>query len=129
MSVRFLSTEWADAVKAQLNANDEFSHASAGQKATIQQVITSNEGEGATHYWIEIAEGAIDMDVGDADAPDATITQSYETAVKLAKSELSVVTAFMTGKVKVAGNMGLLMALQGALSQLPAAMQAVDTDY
>jgi putative sterol carrier protein len=127
MSVKFLSTEWADAVKAQLNADDDFRKASAGQKATIQQVITT--GEGDTHYWIEIAEGGIDMGVGDADAPDATISQSYETAVKLAKSELSVVTAFMTGKVKVAGNMGLLMSLQGALSQLPDAMQAVDTDY
>jgi putative sterol carrier protein len=69
------------------------------------------------------------MGVGDAEDPDATITQSYETAVKLANSELSVVTAFMTGKVKVAGNMGLLMGLQGALSQLPSAMQAVDTAY
>ena len=127
MSVQFLSTEWADAVKAELNANDAFRQAAAGQQATIQQVITS--GEGDTHYWIVIADGAIDMGVGDADAPDATITQSYDTAVKLAKSELSVVTAFMTGKVKVAGNMGILMGLQGALSQLPAAMQAVETDY
>ena len=127
MSVKFLSTEWADAVKARLNANEEFRQAAWSQRATIQQVIAS--GERDTHYWIEIAEGRIDMGVGDADAPDATITQSYETAVKLAKSELSVVTAFMTGKVKVAGNMGLLMGLQGALSQLPSAMQAVDTDY
>jgi putative sterol carrier protein len=127
VSVKFLSTEWADAVKAQLNANEEFRQAAASQQATIQQIITSGDGE--THYWIEIAEGTIDMGVGDADGPDATITQSYETAVKLAKSELSVVTAFMTGKVKVAGNMGLLMGLQGALSQLPGAMQAVDTDY
>ncbi len=129
MSVKFLSTEWADAVKAQLNANDDFRNASAGQKATIQQVIAASGGDGDTHYWIEIADGAIDMGVGRADAPDATITQAYETAVKLAKSELSVVTAFMTGKVKVSGNMGLLMSLQGALSQLPEAMQAVDTDY
>ena len=127
MSVKFLSTEWADAVKAELNANDAFRQAAASQQATIQQVITSEEGD--THYWIVIAEGAIDMGVGDADAPDATITQSYDTAVKLAKSELSVVTAFMTGKVKVAGNMGMLMGLQGALSQLPTAMQAVETDY
>ncbi len=127
MAVKFLSTEWAEAVKAELNANDAFRQA-ATQKATIQQVIT--DGSGAeTHYWIEIADGAIDMGVGDAGAPDATITQSYETAVKLARSELSVVTAFMTGKVKVAGNMGLLMALQGALSQLPSAMQTIDTDY
>ena len=127
MSVKFLSTEWAEAVKAQLNANDDFRQAAAGQKATIQQVITSSDGD--THYWIVIADGAIDMGVGDADGPDSTITQSYETAVKLANSELSVVTAFMTGKVKVAGNMGLLMSLQGALSQLPSAMAAVDTDY
>ena len=69
------------------------------------------------------------MGLGDADDPDATISESYETAVKLATSELSVVTAFMTGKVKVAGNMGLLMSLQGALSQLPAAMQEIETDY
>ncbi len=127
MTVPFLSTEWADAVKAQLNASEEFRAAASGKKATIQQVITSGGDE--THYWIEIADGTIDLGVGDANEPDATITQSYETAVKLAKSELSVVSAFMTGKVKVAGNMGMLMGLQGALSQLPAAMQAVDTDY
>ena len=127
MPVKFLSTEWADAVKTELNANDAFRQAATSQQATIQQVISSDEGD--THYWIVIADGAIDMGVGDADAPDATITQSYDTAVKLAKSELSVVTAFMTGKVKVAGNMGMLMGLQGALSQLPTAMQAVETDY
>lgn len=127
MSVPFLSPEWADAVKAELNADEAFRQAAASQQATIQQVITS--GDGDTHYWIVIADGRIDMGVGDADGPDATITQSYETAVKLAKSELSVVTAFMTGKVKVAGNMGLLMGLQGALARLPAAMQAVETDY
>jgi putative sterol carrier protein len=127
VAVTFLSTEWADAVKARLNENDEFRSAASSQQATIQQVITSGGEE--THYWIVIADGTIDMGVGDAENPDATITQSYETAVKLAKSELSVVTAFMTGKVKVAGNMGMLMGLQGALSQLPSAMQAVDTDY
>jgi putative sterol carrier protein len=127
VTVPFLSTEWADAVKAQLNANEEFRAAASGKNATIQQIITSDGNQ--THYWIEIADGTIDLGVGDADEPDATITQSYDTAVKLARSELSVVTAFMTGKVKVAGNMGLLMGLQGALSQLPTAMQAVDTEY
>jgi putative sterol carrier protein len=127
VSVKFLSQEWADAVKARLNADEAFRQAASSQQATLQQIITG--GEGDTHYWIVIADGQIDMGVGDAEGPDATITQSYETAVKLAKSELSVVTAFMTGKVKVAGSMGLLMGLQGALAQLPAAMQSVETDY
>lgn len=127
MAVRFLSPEWADAVKAQLNASDQFKAAAAPHAATIQQIITTTEGE--THYWIKIADSRIDLGVGDIERPDATITQSYETAVALAKSELSAVTAFMTGKIKIAGNMGLLLGLQSALAQLPVAMAAIDTDY
>jgi putative sterol carrier protein len=126
--VRFLTPEWAEALKAELNGSETFRSAAAGQAATIQQVITTSEG-GDTHYWIRIADGGIDLGVGDAEAPDATITQSYDTAVSLARSELSAVTAFMTGKIKIAGNMGLLLGLQGALTQLPVAMQAIDTEY
>ena len=127
MAVQFLSTEWADAVKQALNANEAFRQAAASSNASLQQVIAKDGGD--THYWIRIAEGTIDMGLGDVESPDATITQSYDTAVALARSELSVVTAFMTGKVKVAGNMGLLLSLQGALSQLPSAMASIETDY
>ena len=127
MAVQFLSTEWAEAVKQALNANDAFRQAAASSTASLQQVISKDGQE--THYWIRIAEGSIDLGLGDVESPDATITQSYDTAVALARSELSVVTAFMTGKVKVAGNMGLLLSLQGALSQLPGAMASIETDY
>jgi len=127
VTLTFLSPEWADAVKASLNADEAFKQGSAGQKATIQQIITNDGGE--THYWITVADGSIDMGVGDAENPDATITQSYETAVALARSELNPVTAFMTGKIKIGGNMGLLLGLQGALSRLPAAMQSLDVQY
>lgn len=127
MAVQFLSTEWADAVKQALNANEAFRQAAASSNASLQQVITRDGGD--TLYWIRIAEGMIDMGIGDVESPDATISQSYDTAVALARSELSVVTAFMTGKVKVAGNMGLLLSLQGALSQLPGAMASIETDY
>lgn len=127
MTVRFLSSEWADALKAELNANAGFKEAAAGKTATIQQVI--DRGDGDTHYWIRIAEDTIDMGVGDAEGPDATITQGYDTAVALAKSELSPVTAFMTGKIKIAGNMGLLLGLQNVLALLPGAMATIDTEY
>jgi putative sterol carrier protein len=127
VAVQFLSSEWAEAVKAELNGDDAFRSAAGAHRATIQQVITSDEVE--THYWIKIADGGIDLGVGDVEAPEATITQSYATAVALAKSELNAVTAFMTGKIKIAGNMGLLLGLQGALARLPVAMQAIDTQY
>jgi putative sterol carrier protein len=126
MAVKFLSPEWASALTAELNANEAFREASAGQRAKIQQVITGSD---ETHYWITFDDGTIDMGVGDVEAPDATITQSYETAVRLAKSELSAVTAFMTGKIKIGGNMGLLLGLQGALTHLPAAMEKIDVEY
>ena len=95
MAVKFLSDEWAQALKTELNASDSFKEAATGKTATIQQVISGGADE--IHYWISLADGAIDMGIGDAESPDATITESYEVAVALAKSELSPVTAFMTG--------------------------------
>jgi putative sterol carrier protein len=127
VTVKFLSVEWAEALRTELNASDGFKQAAAGKTAAIQQVIDG--GGGDTHYWIRIAEDAIDLGVGDVESPDATITQSYDTAVALAKSELSPVTAFMTGKIKIAGNMGLLLGLQNVLAMLPAAMATIDTEY
>jgi putative sterol carrier protein len=127
VSVKFLSDEWAQALKVELNQSEEFRQAAAGQKATIQQVITG--GEGDMHYWITIGEGQIDLGTGDIEGEDATITQSYDSAAALAKGELSAVTAFMTGKLKIAGNMGMILGLQGALSQLPAAMAKIDVEY
>jgi putative sterol carrier protein len=127
VTVAFLSPEWSKALKEALNGSETF-HAAAGtSRATIQQVITGSEGE--HRYWIKIADGAIDLGDGDVADPDATITQSYETAVALATGQLSAVTAFMTGKIKIGGNMGLLLSLQGVLTQLPAAMATIDTQY
>jgi putative sterol carrier protein len=127
VSVKFLSDEWAQALKAELNQSPDFQQAAAGHKATIQQVITGVEG--TTNYWITIGEGKIDLGVGDIDGEDATITQSYDSAAALAKGELSPVTAFMTGRLKIAGNMGMILGLQGALAQLPAAMAKIDVEY
>jgi putative sterol carrier protein len=125
--VKFLSHEWAEALKAELNRSDDFRRAAAGHKATIQQVISN--GAGTTQYWITIADGQIDLGVGDIEGEDATITQSYESAAALARGDLSPVTAFMTGKLRIAGNMGLILGLQGALAQLPAAMAKIDVAY
>jgi putative sterol carrier protein len=127
VAVKFLSPEWADVVKEALNADEAFRAAASRAGATLQQVITTPDGE--THYWIKIGGGRIDMGVGDVEGADATVTQSYETAVSLAKSELSPVTAFMTGKLKVGGNMGLLLGLQGALTRLPVVMATLDVEY
>jgi putative sterol carrier protein len=131
MSVKFLSEEWAEALKAALNEDEAFRAAAGSVSARIQQVISQDEGQDddQTRYWIVIGDGSIDMGIGDLDPVDATISQSYETAAALSRGELNAVTAFMTGKIKVAGNMGLLLSLQGALTRLPPAMSSIQTEY
>ena len=127
MAVKFLSAGWAEQLTAALNARESFKAAAAGKKARLQQVIT---GESPTRYWIVIDDGTIDMGLGDLEPPvDATITQSYETAVGLAQRTVNPVTGFMLGKIKVDGNMGMLMGLTGVLQEIPEAMATVDTEY
>lgn len=49
------------------------------------------------------------------DAPDTTLTISTENLVKLAEGKLAPTLAFMTGKLKVGGNMGVAMKLANML--------------
>jgi putative sterol carrier protein len=128
VSIPFLSDEWAAAVMETVNAGDEFAQAAGTQSARIQQVITRDADEPA-HYWTIVHDGKIELGTGDIDNVDATITQSYATSVALAKREINPVTAFMMGKIKVDGNMGMLMGLAGALGKLADAMSTLDVDY
>ncbi len=128
MSIRFLSDQWATAVMDAANADEEFTKAAGTTSARIQQVISRDGGEPA-HYWTIVDGGKIQLGVGDVENPDATITQGYDTAVALARREANPVTAFMMGKIKVDGNMGMLMGLAGALGKLADTMGTLDVAY
>lgn len=127
MAVRFLSQEWIDALEAALNDDAAFREAAAGTTVALQQVITTSDGE--VRYWTTLTDGVVAFGIGDLDAPDATIRQSYETAAGLARRETNPVMAFMTGKIKVDGDMGRLMAMQGILSKLADVMGTLDVAY
>ncbi len=127
MAVKFLSEEWTRELKDALNASEAFKEGVGSASAKLQQVVTGPDGE--QRYWIKIERGAVDLGPGDIEAPDATITQDYDTAMGMARSELSPVSAFMSGRLKIAGNMMLIMQLQGAFGQLPHVMREMDVDY
>lgn len=128
MAVKFLSAEWAQELQERLNANPTFTQAIGSQSVKIQQVITGNA-DGTFQYWLRLENGRVDLGVGELQGPDATITQDYDSAVALARSELNPVTAFMTGRIRIAGNMMVLMGLQNALAVLPGVMAEMDIDY
>lgn len=126
MAVRFLSDEWAQAVKEGLNASEGFVNASKGSRARIQQVVT--KGDDDMSYWIAIENGTVDLGTGRIEDPSLTISSSYETAVALATGQLSPMAAFMSGKIEVSNVMSA-MGLQGALSSAGAIIKDIETEY
>jgi putative sterol carrier protein len=128
VGVKFLSEEWMKAVEDSLNGNAAFKGAAGSQTARIQQVVTGADGE--QRYWFRLGGGTVSLGAGESPEPvDATITQDYDTAVALSKNELSGTAAYMSGKLRVSGDLMKLMQLQGALGQMPAALKDLDVDY
>ena len=125
---KYLSEEWGEAVRSALNNDESFKNASKGVQLTIQQVITGGP-EGEVKYWSAISDGSISGGNGEADGPDVTITQDYETAAALNRQELNAQAAFMQGKLKVTGNMGKLLQHQGVLQAMGPVMAGVPTEY
>ena len=124
---KFLSEEWANEVKAALATNEAVKSAAGSMNARIQQVVSTPDGE--VKYWFKLEGGDLDLGLGDIENPDATITQDYETAAALSKNELTGTAAYMSGKLRVSGDLMKLMQLQGVLGQLPAALKDIDVEY
>jgi len=60
---------------------------------------------------VKVADGSLTVTPGDGEA-DATITTSAETFDKIVSGEQNATTAYMTGKLKIKGDMGAAMKLQ-----------------
>lgn len=67
--------------------------------------------EGAGEWTVSVADGAVTVVEGAGDA-DCTIAASEETLMKIAKGEANATTAYMTGKLKIKGDMGAALKLQ-----------------
>lgn len=129
MAVKFLTEEWTQAVTDALNANEGFTRAAGANTARLQQVVTGTP-EGEKKYWFTLEGGKAQLGMGDLEgSADATVTQDYDTAVKLSKNELTGMAAYMSGKLRISGDMMKMMQLQGVLGQLPASLKDLDVEY
>jgi putative sterol carrier protein len=67
--------------------------------------------EGAGTWKVDVQDGNVSVTEGAQDA-DVTITTSEETFEKITSGEQNATSAYMTGKLKVKGDMGAAMKLQ-----------------
>lgn len=67
--------------------------------------------DGAGQWTVRVTDGDVSVAEGAEDA-DVTITGDAETFDRIAKGEQNATTAYMTGKIKIKGDMGAAMKLQ-----------------
>jgi putative sterol carrier protein len=67
--------------------------------------------EGAGKWKVDVQDGSVNVTEGAEDG-DVTITTSEETFEKITSGEQNATSAYMTGKLKVKGDMGAAMKLQ-----------------
>jgi putative sterol carrier protein len=83
--------------------------AAPGVNAIVQFIMT---GDQAADYYVTIAEGKCKVDEGKHESPTATLTMDSSDYLDMLSGKLNSQMAFMQGKLKISGDMGILMRFQ-----------------
>lgn len=119
MSHLFLSPEWIAAARG-IRERHEANIPQIPVQIRINVVaIGVPFGEGTVRAHIDTSEGGLSMDLGAIDSPDLTVTTDYDTARQLFVDQdpASTMQAFMSGRIKVEGDITKIMALQMSVPQ------------
>lgn len=96
--------EVIEGMPAQFNAE-----AAKGMNAVYQYDIT---GDGGAQFYNEIKDGQLEVKEGTHPSPNITITMTSKDYLDLVNGKLNGQMAFMSGKLKIKGDMSLAMKLQ-----------------
>lgn len=119
MTHPFLSDAWMEAARA-IRAKYEGQTPKITAAIRINQVITDVPfGSGEIKSYIDTSSGEMQMELGELDNAEATVTTDWATARSIFAlgDQAAAMQAFMGGKIKVTGDMMKMMALQTAVPQ------------
>lgn len=128
MSFPFLSDEWMNAART---IREKYADQATKPTASIRmnQVITDVPfGDGTVKSFLDTSSGEIVMDLGELEAADVTVTTDYATAraVFVDQDQAASMQAFMSGKIKVQGDMMKMMQMQTGMPQDDVAKQIAE---
>lgn len=125
---QFLSDEWLDQTRKIREAYKDQVPA-VPVNVRMNQIINEVPfGEGVIKAYIDTSSGILDLEVGHLDNPDLTVTLSYATAkaILVDGDAAQAMNAFMSGRIKVDGDITKLLALQTAGAGAAASPAAVE---
>jgi putative sterol carrier protein len=109
----FLGADWLEALARAAEAVRFPSEL----RLTLQQVVTGMGGPDV-RYHLVAEDGRLWVRPGPAAEPDLTLTQSYEVAVALSRGDVNAQQALSAGRLKVSGNVELLVRYSRPLTTL-----------
>lgn len=124
---QFLTEEWVAAAK-DLREQFEGEAAAPAHVVRMNQIITEVPfGDGEVKAFMDTSNGALELDLGELENPDLTVTVDYATAkaIMVDGNPQAGMQAFMAGKIKVQGDMTKMMALQSGTPD-PGAQKLAD---
>jgi hypothetical protein len=122
--VRYLSPAWIEAAGAAVAGDDRLGAALAGVTLTVEQVVTGGPG-GEVVWSLAVEDGKVSLTPGPAPRSDLRLTSDYATAAAVAAGALGAQRAFVEGRLRVGGDLSLLITHQRALAAVDDALAGV----
>jgi putative sterol carrier protein len=113
----FLSDEWIDALHRAAAADRSLGELTRELALTIEQEVTGGP-EGDVRYHVDFDRGTVSVVSGPAPSATVRFHQDYETAAAIAAGVGSAQRAFMTGRLRVGGDLRVLLEHTEVLAQL-----------
>lgn len=145
--VAFLSTEWVEALDEAASASETLAARAQGMSLVVQQQVfdlsamaPADEPTGSTGspgstgstgadddftYHVAFEDGRVSVRVGPAPSATIRFRQDLATALAIATGAMSAQRAFMTGKLRVGGDLSVLLTHGEALAELDDVFAAV----
>lgn len=102
-----LSPEWFEAADRLVRADPTLRERSVGVHLVLQQTVV--DGDDRTSWHVVLDDGEVSLRSGAAESPDIAFTCDRETADAVREGTISAPTAFISGRLRIAGSAAALL--------------------